>query len=199
MGLVAAVSEMLLQSHEPGILRVLPAMSSELYPSGGYCNSIRPTKIVHILKDPKRFICRVGVVSGMRCRGGYSVSLHWIDNSILGLRLDFEDWHPWLRGQHEDSPGFYSMLNHSSTSDNKASIKVITPQKMAQVPANDQVACASIQNDSWDDHKGYSMMVLNIFRFPCSLSLCSINKEGKCFVNKLDVYSVNDVLGRHFQ
>lgn len=34
MGLLAAVGEMVLQSHEPGVLRALPALAQDMYPSG---------------------------------------------------------------------------------------------------------------------------------------------------------------------
>ena len=87
-GLIAAVSELLLMSHIPGNLLVLPGLSSLPLSLDG------------------------GIVRGVKARGDVSVSVSWTSNrnSIFVTSLDvlFASRHPWLFGLGwDESDGFY--------------------------------------------------------------------------------------------
>ena len=81
LAFVASMSEMLLQSHLPGLLLLLPA-----WPSG---------------------LGERGIVKGLRARGGLVVSLEWEDGKVVAavVRLDRGSPHPWLHGVEENPPG----------------------------------------------------------------------------------------------
>lgn len=93
-GLIAAVSELLLMSHIPGTLIVLPGISSLPISLDG------------------------GVVRGVQARGDTSVSMSWAGQkhliSVTSLDVLFASRHPWLLGSHwEESDGYYSPLPYS--------------------------------------------------------------------------------------
>jgi len=83
MGLVAAVTEMLVQSHTAGVVVLLPALPASLAQSG------------HI--------------SGVRLRGSSQVSLAWSQGRVTAADLRFDSWHPWWMGMDEEQtyPGFF--------------------------------------------------------------------------------------------
>ena len=81
LGYVAAVNEMLLQSHTPSILRLLPALPAAW---------------------------ASGKVLGLGARGDVVVSMSWRAGRVRVARLEFLSPHPWNAGLAETSPGYFS-------------------------------------------------------------------------------------------
>lgn len=75
-GFVAAVNEMLLQSHIPSHISFLPALPAELSDFG----------------HAKR----------LNCRGGVTVSMLWEKGILRDVKLHLEQPHPWLNEVAED-------------------------------------------------------------------------------------------------
>ena len=128
MGFVAAVVEMLLQSHLPQTLIVLPALPKQYEDSG------------HI--------------RGLRSRGDVEVSFTWRGGQVQYLSLRFHSRHPWLSGLQEESShrGFFrahgindndGINNNSSESESEPSrgpffgLEVVTVNDLRPMLAGD--------------------------------------------------------------
>jgi hypothetical protein len=72
MGVVAAINEMLLHSHIPRQISLLPALPISLGVAGH--------------------------AYGLRARGDVGVSMHWRDGKVLAAAIVFNSPHPWLNG-----------------------------------------------------------------------------------------------------
>ena len=103
-GLIAAVSELLLQSHIPGNLLVLPGLPSLQLSLDG------------------------GMVRRIKARGDVSVSVSWTGQkssiSVTSLEILFASRHPWLFGLGwDESDGYYSL----SSEERKPMVRIYIP------------------------------------------------------------------------
>ena len=110
-GIIAAVSELLLMSHIPGTLLVLPSLSS------------LPLALVG------------GMVRGIKARGDVSVSVSWTSNrssiSMTSLDIMFASRHPWLFGLGwDESDGFYCA--DSNDERNPILLRIYVPNDRSQ-------------------------------------------------------------------
>lgn len=148
LGLVAAVAEMLLQSHRSGHLHLLPALPAELAEAG-----------------------RVG---GLRARGGVVVSLAWQQGRLRTATLSFSTAHPWLRGLQEGpskKEGFFHAAAAAADSSvdavrlNLAFPAVTSPRHRLSL-SSASAACATLAD------LAASSATLSISDFPCQVTLC---------------------------
>lgn len=166
LGLVAAVAELLVQSHESGVLSLLPAAGS----------------------------LAGGRLKGLRVRGGGSVSMSWTGGEVKAAVVSFDAFgkgkdgyamHPWLRGQVETSEGFYSMNDVSS---NEAIVRVVSPNALQLSSA--ETACASVAPTSTSEKVSsdrHSVRII-VYRFPCSFVLCDIRvTDDLCVESALEI------------
>lgn len=82
-GLLAAVHEMLLQSHIPQMISFLPAVTSSLRDSG--------------------------IVRRLKARGNVSVSFQWENGEVRAATIAIHSWHPAFRPFKEQSRGFFGV------------------------------------------------------------------------------------------
>jgi hypothetical protein len=93
MGFTAAMCEMLLQSHVPGFIHLLPAWPTQPSESGFIRNFI--------------------------ARGNIKVSMQWSqEKTVQVVELVFNEFHPWLNGvvENGDKKGFYDAFDSTSSS-----------------------------------------------------------------------------------
>jgi len=111
LGLLAATHEMLMQSHLPGTLALLPALPSDWAASG--------------------------LVKGLGARGDVTISMLWAKGELSIANLIFGSPHPWLAfstGLSEDSPGYFSWRKDAvkNTAKQNQLLSRITYPKMSQ-------------------------------------------------------------------
>lgn len=110
LGLSAAISEMLVQSHAMGLIHLLPALPFNEIPSGA--------------------------IKGFVTRGNIEVCLKWRLGQITATKLYLQQSHPWWSPYTEVLPGFYQPADADSMdSQNKAmnkanNIRVISSVKL---------------------------------------------------------------------
>jgi hypothetical protein len=105
LGYVAGLTEMVLQSHIPGSLILLPALPLAL--------------------------AEQGTARGLQARGDIDVSFTWRDGDVAAANLLFRAPHPWLRGVSEDKwkTGFFSAKTGSKSSPAMI-IRVFSPNRL---------------------------------------------------------------------
>jgi hypothetical protein len=147
-----------------------------------------------------------GVVSGMQCRGGYRVSVQWNEGVVTGLLLQFEKWHPWLMGQAETQPGYFTTTaNTSSARDGKTMrnppvlLKVAVPNAMKRVHlledgeygTTDRNSCAAVlaPDDSLSS-SGNAVISVRLNSFPCTVAFCPMDNPT-CSANNLSILHIN--------
>ena len=159
---MAAVCELFVQSQRPRHLHLLPCLPTELA-EGGY-------------------------VSGLRARGGITISVAWQKGQLMAAVLSFKSFHPWLLGlqeggndpvQHHD--GFFSMRSghdanlNPQVADSPGPVHVHlrfppTHSSRYHLEHLNPTAprCATFQPEP--DNIGAAL--LTILQFPCQVSLC---------------------------
>lgn len=168
---MAAVGELLVQSHVPGHLLLLPALPAAL--------------------------SEAGHARGLRARGDIEVALAWREAAASAAVLRFLSPHPWITGnvsERADQPGFFEAAggDEFDSSGGRASMRVAAPNALRLVVSRRTNAtswadggdgCARYMSDGalsggarmanshWtrNSHVG----VLRIMSFPCDVSLCS--------------------------
>ena len=190
--LVGAVSELLLQSHLPGHLLLLPGINA-------------------LTTDPGRR--SGGSFAGLRARGDVTISAAWSariekigtderherkkdwttpeTTHLLGATLAFNSAHPWLHSAHWKEgphPGFWDI---SSTRSNGSNISDLPVIMVVAAPAKhlfiERSMCAEhLSLDAYshlergDDHmnlpasltEGVVSIYIQVHSFPCTVSLC---------------------------
>jgi hypothetical protein len=170
---VAAVGELLVQSHVPGHLLLLPALPVAL--------------------------SEAGHVRGLRARGDIDVALAWRDGTATAVMLRFLSPHPWITGnisERADQPGFFEVAA-GDLPDNReggrATMRVATPNALRLVASRRPNTTSWVDggdgcaryvmgggapsgdvrnaNSHWthNSHVG----LLRVLSFPCDVSLCS--------------------------
>ena len=177
LGYLAALTEMLLQSHTPGVLSLLPALPASL-PSGH--------------------------VYGLNARGNVIVSMAWRDHKLLASKLLFQSdhfwWHSHQQNPHSEFPDFHN-ANKTDHSGVAFSIIITAPNRMEIVgrphkrETQDSIsACGAdlipIRNPSTEAEMNADSVVNDaeplqyVMRlyvgdagFPCTITLC-IHVDG---------------------
>jgi len=100
---------MLLQSHTPGVISLLPALPPAL-------PSALPS----------------GHVYGLNARGNVIVSMAWRNNKLQASELLFQSDHFWLRSQQQGSPSEHAGFYHFHTEDHLGDMSMIitAPNKL---------------------------------------------------------------------
>lgn len=173
---MAAVNEMLVQSHIPSHVSLLPALPAELSDFG------------HLRR--------------IQCRGGVSVSMQWSLGMLQRVTFHFQHPHPWLAGFEEDPnyPGFpvvplhfleksaniaeadgrqytpESELFSEMTKKYDTAITFDSPNRLRLVSSSSEgeVKCAEELSFSGNVHTlvgPRNQGMLKIFHFPCVVSL----------------------------
>ena len=187
LGLVAATAEMLLQSHVPGTLSLLPAL-------------------------PKKW-SELGSVFGLGARGDVTVSMRWAAGRLTIVKLTFSSPHPWHAGLKELQPGFFSWRQESlQRADKYGQLKthitfpklLTTDQTLVLSYSKDERgrSCAALssaagesslktlfkwfstttvpddaQPPSLGPNRASVLLSINTFTYPCTVVLCP---GGKC-------------------
>ncbi len=154
MGIVAALVEMMVQSHMPGVIQLLPAI-------------------------PDVWFDGEGLVKQIRLRGNSHISIYWKKGRIVFARLEFQSGHPWWRGvkMENERDGFYQMslsTNSLAVLYSKTQLRVISEDHTA---AN---ACPiSVSSSTWPqafDSKltDWWSITLEVLKeeFPCTVLFC---------------------------
>eukprot|EP01041_Mallomonas_annulata_P002018 gene2018-3917_t len=183
MGIVAAVSEMLVQSHTPEVLLLLPALPRALADSG--------------------------TVRGLHIRGGGRVSVSWEEGSVTAAIVSYATTtttismttstpmtaHPWLYGFEERPSGFFrSKLNTSSSSSSHSSIpkdtiiEVNSPNKLSviQSPLRSCTITAKPAHSS-DNVEGRVHSRIRFIPGNCHIWLCRTGLSDDTCVRELDI------------
>lgn len=173
---------MLIQSHIPGLLKLLPAVSSSLLQR------------------------RKASAFGLRVRGDVQVSMVWDAGQLIASVLVFNSPHPWLQGLHEDPqhPGFYTSVTTTATADAQQNaaqtlplrLAVESPSRMKLMQVIDSKAlppkCIGVQNSVSETEmaarvaedvklrrtirRERQQLIVPLTEeqiFPCSVTLCS--------------------------
>lgn len=182
LGVVAAMMELLIQSHKPNTLHLLPAL---------------PT----VMKKNA-----VGKLWGVRVRGGVHVSFAWELGNVTGLELNLEKPHPWLYGLTEvfdTGSGFFTSRrtademqqqerrNEKGKPHNQKSfLRLVTPNELviSSTASSESIStstsssastssCASASTTSKEkDSMMYSLTIV-LHSFPCQILLCSVDSK----------------------
>ena len=163
---------MLLQSHVPGHLLLLPALPSAL--------------------------AERGRARGLRARGDVEVSLVWREASASVALMQFLSPHPWLvvtLSERADKAGFYQPSTTPDGGVTEVLVRVASPNALrlfaSRVMSNSSSSslggnsrpCARFSVDltpplSANAHAHWTAQshvgVLRIAQFPCTVSLCSV-------------------------
>jgi hypothetical protein len=168
LGYVAAVCEMLMQSHIAGYYLLLPAL-------------------------PKAF-AESGKIRGLTARGDTDISISWKLGQVSVALLQFKSNHPWLRGlKKTDKEGFFG----ANKNDTDIHITISTPNKVQVVKSMTMNSCMttslkSFNSDAFHGNNNYNPSkhwIRNTYitdtvllpNFPCSLIVCSLSiSEHKC-------------------
>ncbi len=196
LGYVAAVGELLLQSHVPGHLLLLPALPVAL--------------------------AEHGQARGLRGRGDVEVWMSWVASAATAAVVRFLSPHPWhLSGitERPDRPGFYQTKGKPATATTTAAagataagagagaadgelvinivapnaLRLVSSRLMANQTSGDAVTCARLEGEGGDAHSDEAfhtrtahphwtaqrhVLTLRIVRFPCEVSLCPATRSG---------------------
>jgi hypothetical protein len=201
LGYVAAVGELLLQSHVPGHLLLLPALPVAL--------------------------AEHGQAHGLRGRGDVEVWMSWVASAATAAVVRFLSPHPWhLSGitERPDRPGFYQTKGKLATAttaggageaaagagagaagaaDGELVINIVAPNALRLVSSRlmsnqtNGVAvtgpCARLEGDGGSTHADEAfhtrtahphwtaqrhVLTLRVVRFPCEVSLCPATRTG---------------------
>ena len=172
-GLIAAFSELMLMSHIPGTMFILPGFSSLPLSADG------------------------GVVRGLRGRGDVAISAVWTGKasalSIVGVEMRFASRHPWLYGSTwKESDGYYTYHGVDEGADltrtRLALLRVYVPvrddnnepMKMDELTCAKQLDEATFISSLDADRptlpsrltSGMAAVYLSINSFPCVVRVC---------------------------
>ncbi len=158
LGYVAAINELTVQSHIPGIYFLLP--------TGAHLSA-------H------------GYVKRLKVRGDGTVSYLWMSNQVKGAKIEFNSPHPWLYGYASSlSPGFFTFNN---ITDGPVTIAVGSPNELrissltgtcAHSIADDRSNSVSQLPDLYS--KNNHFINIKLLKFPCTIYLCSEIGEENC-------------------
>jgi hypothetical protein len=154
MGLLAAIGEMLIQSHYPGSLILLPSL-------------------------PKAFIS--GELKGMIARGNVKVDLKWVSGDVMWALLDFKEYHFWNNvkvirhgDNNVDDSGFYN-LDSIKTDKREIEIAIFTPNHVQYLsPKSDSCAIKLKKKTGNGEHnitKLFFRMDFLIKYYPCKIHI----------------------------
>ena len=157
--MLAATCELLLQSHVPGVLSLLPALPLAL--------------------------AERGMVRGLRGRGDVEVSMTWQEGAINAALLSFHSKHPWLRGLIEgvggESSGEEDFRNGffwaAPVSPEGAAVilEVTSPGSPLQLGATEPAGCAAISPNPTGKRHAAMFLSLSVTGFPCEVTLCGVD------------------------
>jgi hypothetical protein len=139
---------MLIQSHIPGVLFLLPSLPLELSHSG--------------------------LIRNWLTRGGARVSMRWRRGSILSARIRFHERHPWFSiAPIETKRGYF----HSSSSPS-ASVVIMSPNELRVVDSLSLQSCMRVTTEKKTQPLPLPLLSdyllrLQILSYPCSVCLCS--------------------------
>lgn len=163
MGFVATMVEMLVHSHIPGWIHLLPSVPDEW---------------------------SAGTVKGLRVRGNAQVSIHWEAHNIVVAFLSFGSNHPWWRGVsiETDRDGLYEVNPNQYTVNllSKNKIKAVDVSGDINDPNSSFQSCSmSVSFDTFHRSSSVQQDVHSIsfqqtqMIFPCGILLCDmqINDE----------------------
>jgi hypothetical protein len=161
-GLLAGVAEMLVQSHTPGYLQLLPALPREWYASGP------------------------GHMKGLQARGDVTVSVCWdSQGSVAAATLRFASAHPWNSfGRNKIFQGFNFRYNHHRHNEDSAAapplsspgtargenvVIVASPSPLREF--HHESTCASVEARSGGG------ITIKISTYPCEVRLCGAEQD----------------------
>jgi len=157
MGFAAALVEILVQSHLPGHLLLLPALSASL---------------------------SEGRAVGLHCRGDVRVDLTWAAGVVSSAALSFRSPHPWNKGLPESTSGsgFVStdFLESFLSSEHNYELTVVSPNRLVllQETTSQCAEMISSREPSAHDHGnnyvpplwqtyGKASITIRVSSFPC--------------------------------
>lgn len=158
LGYVAAINELTVQSHIPGVYFLLP--------TGDH------------LSDN-------GYIKNLRVRGDGTVSYKWMSNQVKGAKIVFKSPHPWLYGYAKSPlPGFFTFNN---ITDGPVIIAFGSPNEL-HVSSLTGTCASSSADDSNNIisqlpnlfRKNTHFINIKVLKFPCTFFLCSELGEEKC-------------------
>lgn len=144
----------------------------------------------------------------MHCRGGYRASLQWSEKILTGLLLDFDKWHPWLVGQLEPQPGYFTTAPSSASTTSEIPpqlLTVIVPNAMRRVNFSfsedklsessraDSNACATVAASSHLQSQRGVVFDIHLKSFPCSVAFCP-EDYSDCSSSNLSILRINRAL-----
>lgn len=152
MGFVAAVVEMLMQSHVPGTIHLLPSL-------------------------PQAWLNREGTVKRMRIRGDAQVSIYWKQGKVVVATITFANLHPWWAGTEMDRErdGFYVFastkpFNGRSLSKNK--LKLVSAVEGTECSFSASYSTSFEQNIESNLFSITLQLQQDHPVFPCTVLLC---------------------------
>jgi len=187
LGLVAATNEMLLQSHLPGTLALLPAL---------------PTKWAGH-----------GSALGLGARGDAVVSMRWLKGKVTAAKIVFNSPHPWLAsaaGLRETGPGYFAWRPEALEAARLGllQVRIVSPlsSDLVLVSSKDALgATCAISTGGWSFKSAYDwiagrkpilvapaetplahpldamLLEIKTAKWPCQVVLCS-RGSGDCEV-----------------
>lgn len=157
LGYLAAAVEMLLQSHVPRHLLLLPALPAALAEGGS--------------------------VKGLRARGDVEVSIRWAAGQVTAASILLHSAHPWLGGQKRFvSDGFVAAAAAPSSGSHVMAVAAPNllrveglglPGGCASVVGAERFSSASAEAAEAPEHllRGMHRTLLEVTSFPCKIAL----------------------------
>lgn len=164
---MAAIVELLVHSHVPGTIALLPSL-------------------------PSAFAAQPGHVYGLQARGDVLVSLEWaIGGSLVAAQLVFQSAHPWqvaleAHPQYSSRGGFYhSAPRTPSNAQVSLSLKVSAPNKLSIASLlQSEIDTCSVELLPGSTSEGkmgsaeHQIVFGDVSKYPCVVSLCGANVDA---------------------
>ena len=159
LGYVAAINELTVQSHIPGVYFLLP--------TGG-----------HISDN--------GYIKRLQARGDATFSYQWLFDKVKGGKIEFKSPHPWLYGYSpSQSPGFFTFNN---ITDGPVLIAIGSPNMLYMSSLTGSCAnflnqdrSSNIVSQLPNLYKTNNNFInFELVQFPCTIFLCSEIDEESC-------------------
>lgn len=145
---------MLIQSHQSGMIVLLPSI-------------------------PRDFL-EYGFYKGLRARGNIQISIVWSKGNIIAGVLELQGYHPFLEPVTEYADGFFRLKNIELS--NKLNLKIASPNKLIQL--NNSCSQWNYLGRIINDYSYLSIygkrfhsgeLELSRDSFPCHIYLCDFS------------------------
>lgn len=146
--------EMLVHSHIPSVISILPALPS-------YLSS--------------------GVAKKLKARGDVEISMRWNEGAVVSLVLHFNSNHPWLSNIKENQPGYF-VQSQSRSQNMKLTLSVPITSNLFPISTrcgNIDTGHQPHQVSFLPKEDQY--YTIEIYSFPCVIEMCRyLPNDEKC-------------------